>query len=325
MLRIATLNVWFDDKLRMPRSKALIEVIKRMGVHVCCLQEVVPEVASVLASGLPSWSCSDPGDGSTVAPYGVMVLAAPGKDVRFSFHELPTEMCRQLLLAELDGLVVGTVHLESLANHPTREAQLRVCEALLAPFDDALLVGDFNFDSDRNFVPPHTPLENEALAEILPRYVDLWPALRSERGKTFDSSLNPYISRSEHMRYDRIMTCLSNWATRQIEIFGHEPVDHLVELSPGEKACAERPSTPPRPSSKKIRRSLHEIDSWDLDGDDEPSFSLPLAEPSHASGSHFGNARERTPSPLRSKFFLSDHFGLVATLEPCSCRDLGAA
>merc|ERR1712032_33940 len=136
---------------------------------------------------------------------------------------------------------VGTVHLESLANHPTRESQLLNCKAALAPYSNAVLVGDFNFDSERNFQAPHEPLENEALARIMPEFVDLWPALRRERGLTFDSSVNPYICRPEHMRYDRVMTRLTKYRASAIAMFGDEPVDHLVELSPKEREHADRP------------------------------------------------------------------------------------
>merc|ERR1719502_1450062 len=102
-------------------------------------------------------------------------------------------MARQLLVTQLEDFAIGTVHLESLANHPTRQEQLRICKSVLASHKNAILVGDFNFDSERNFAPPHDPLENEALAQIMPDYIDLWPSLRAERGLTFDSTVNPYI------------------------------------------------------------------------------------------------------------------------------------
>lgn len=299
MLRILTLNLWFSEKLRYARTRAVLQVIQDLQPTVCCFQEVVPEVAHLLVQGLPGWAASDPGDGSTVAPYGVMCLAAPGTPVHFSFHELPTDMWRRLLVAELDGLAVGTVHLESLGTHPTREAQLARSAQVLRQYGDSVLVGDFNFDSERNFKPPHDPLENEALAAYAPDFVDLWPALHpGERGLTFDSVVNPYLGNFEQMRYDRIITRLRSWDATGIERVGHEPVDPGV-LSPMELQELERPPTPPRPSLKP--RS----GPW---------------EAAEVRAPELGPARgEDTPPRKRGRLFLSDHFGLLATLAPRTC------
>jgi len=315
MLRIATFNVWFDAKLQRARTASLIQVIRLMQFDIICLQEVIPSVAKELVLGLPGWSCSDNGDGSSVNPYGVMALAAPGLDVVFSFHELPTNMARQLLITQHRGLAVGTVHLESLANHPIREAQLQECVKILAPHGNALLVGDFNFDSQQNFSPPHEPLENEALSQIMPQFVDLWPSLRpEERGLTFDSGVNPYIGKSEHMRYDRIMTRLSSWRPIDIDMFGHEAMDHLVQLSPSEQECAERPPTPTRP------RPQPRVNPWELQNFQLPSEGDVSSQAAHAQTPSQAGAvtREQTPPQQRSKFFLSDHFGLIATFDPIS-------
>jgi len=307
-LRVATLNVWFGSKLQDARTDALIEVIKSMALDVCCLQEVLPQVASSIVSALPGWSCSDPGDGSTVAPYGVMTLVSPGIDAAFEFHDMPTTMCRKLLVARLPGLIVGTVHLESLANHPTRVEQLRRCQHALAQHPDVLLVGDFNFDSQRNFSSPHLPLENDALLHVMPDFVDVWPSLHREPGYTFDSAVNPYITQSEHMRYDRVMARLESWHVQAIEMFGHEPVDCFRQLSAREREYANQPPTPPRPKIRQRPSPTFELDS-PRDSEQSLSISRPIslqADP---------QARASSPE-VRSKFFLSDHFGLVVTLSP---------
>jgi hypothetical protein len=129
----------------------------------------------------------------------------------------------------LEDLAIGNVHLESLANHPVRKAQLCACERALKRFSDALLVGDFNFDSQQNWSPPHKPLENAALEEFMHGFVDVWPHLRRERGLTFDSSICPYIRKHEQMRYDRVMARVVKWVAKSIERVGHEPMD--VKLS----------------------------------------------------------------------------------------------
>ena len=62
-----------------------------------------------------------------------------------------TNMGRSLLICETlinnQPLAVATVHLESLANKYYREVQLSLSFKILAPFNNAMLMGDFNFDS----------------------------------------------------------------------------------------------------------------------------------------------------------------------------------
>eukprot|EP00927_Polykrikos_kofoidii_P052324 TRINITY_DN46105_c0_g1_i1.p1 TRINITY_DN46105_c0_g1~~TRINITY_DN46105_c0_g1_i1.p1 ORF type:complete len:351 (-),score=36.91 TRINITY_DN46105_c0_g1_i1:22-1035(-) len=317
-LRILALNVWFDFKLRAARTQALVALIQSAPLHACCFQEVVPEVAQMLRRALPDWSCSDPGDGSTVQPYGVMSLVSPGVAAEFTFHSMPTNMCRRLLVSNLDGrLIVGNVHLESLDNQSTREQQLCVCSRVLGASANAVLVGDFNFDSERNFKAPHAPLDNLALAKCLPGFVDVWPELRADPGLTFNSAINPYIGMHEMMRYDRVLAQLVEWQPSAIELFGREPVDHLVELTAREQDLLNRPPTPPRPSLRPC------MPIWGDGVDDMSLESMTTVTP--ASPPQSGEPREsavaetppgtpRTPTKARGKLFLSDHFGLLVTL-----------
>jgi hypothetical protein len=179
--------------------------------------------------------------------------------------------------------------------------QLRICHEVLMQYPDALLLGDFNFDSERNFSPPpHVPLENAALANIMPEFVDVWPALRHERGLTFNSDLNPYIGKPEHMRYDRIITRLASWQVQSIDMFGDEPMDQFRELSDWEQDHANRPPTPTRPQPRPRR---------------DP-FSFEQSDDEGQTNTTDGGASAQEPaSPrARSRFFLSDHFGLIASL-----------
>ena len=45
-LRVLTYNVWFSEKLRAARARALVELIRRSRPDVVCLQEVVPPFAA---------------------------------------------------------------------------------------------------------------------------------------------------------------------------------------------------------------------------------------------------------------------------------------
>lgn len=323
MIRVLTLNVWFDQKARRARTRALLSLLRGNSYEVCCLQELVPEVARELMRGLPGWSSSDPGDGSSVTPYGVMTLVAPGWAARFAHHQLPTAMGRQLLVADLESLVVGNVHLESLENQEVRERQLLVCAEVLRSHPDVVLVGDFNFDSDENRRPPHVPLENDALAKFLPDFVDVWPLLQGkEKGYTRNSYRNPYVQEEQARRLDRTTARLTNWQAVTIELFGHKPVDHLAQPSPREQQDLRRPPTPQRPRrSRSPPPPALTDDVWGLPGDDAmleapvtppPRLSLCPMSPASPAGPLLW-----TPQPQRSrgKLFLSDHFGLLLTLQ----------
>ena len=114
-------------------------------------------------------------------------------------------------------LTVGTSHLESLDSQPLREAQLaaihnhfEIRRNTSLPDDRmCFVVGDFNFDDERNFVIDHRPQENLFLERTFHDYYDVWRELKPhDKGKTFDTSSNAMIfpfHSLEIMRYDRIM------------------------------------------------------------------------------------------------------------------------
>jgi len=114
-------------------------------------------------------------------------------------------------------LTVGTCHLESLDSQPFREAQLTAIHnhfetrrnSSLPDDRMCFVVGDFNFDDERNFVIDHRPVENLFLERTFHDYYDVWRELKPhDKGKTFDTSSNAMIfpfHSLEIMRYDRIM------------------------------------------------------------------------------------------------------------------------
>lgn len=234
-LRVVTWNVWFSPHESEQRMASLFGQIAEAAADIVCLQEVVPELAAAVRSSaalnrMYQISSND------VGPYGVIVLARHSLCASFREISLPTRMGRSLLIAEWapsgneeQRVAVGTVHLESLNNAPTRAAQLRKVNSALTGYARALICGDFNFDSSQNWGDWHKPswdsamkrewseessprqkhLENDVLSATLGlAYVDVWPALHpEEEGHTFDGAQNPFVKdRQEIMRYDRILT-----------------------------------------------------------------------------------------------------------------------
>eukprot|EP00981_Chlorochromonas_danica_P011146 scaffold3779_cov254-Ochromonas_danica.AAC.6 len=220
-LSVLTWNIWFDRFERKARGDAVVKICEDLLPHVICLQEVTPTFLhhslSLSSTLLANYHCSDSSEmiGDTVRPYGVLTLVRKDLNSSFRWVDLPTQMDRKLLIADLPdwSVSIGNVHLESLDNHPTREAQLSLCAESLQTSSFSLLCGDFNFCSYRNYHnhdhQGQNRLENDSLSQRLPGYGDLWLTLHKaedDPGYTFDGTVNPLASDpTEQMRYDRIL------------------------------------------------------------------------------------------------------------------------
>lgn len=241
-LTILTWNVWFDQIEYRQRMDHILNLTLEHRPDVACFQEVLLEFADMISKH-PVVK-----DLYHVSPfitggYGVLTIVKKEYNPRFSFVEFPSRMGRELLKATFEKdqhpIVVGNVHLESQGNRPTRAEQLKICGKELNGAQLPILVGDFNFCSERNFVRIEgESLENDILTTTLPEFQDLWKlsvartsppdpnhnsdgeneifstpkkaARKSESslGYTFDSQANPMILQEERMRYDRIMAKL---------------------------------------------------------------------------------------------------------------------
>jgi endonuclease/exonuclease/phosphatase family metal-dependent hydrolase len=242
-LTILTWNVWFDDLEYRRRMDHILNLTLENRPDVACFQEVLQEFADMIFQH-PVVKDLYHISPFTTGGYGVLTMVKKEYNPQFSFVNFPSRMGRELLKATFEKdqhqIVVGNVHLESLANQPTRAEQLRICGKELKNAQLPFLVGDFNFCSERNFINIEgKPLENEILTTTLPEFEDLWKlqivctsspdpnpnsgdenervstptkgsSLRSESalGYTFDSQANPMILQEERMRYDRIMAKL---------------------------------------------------------------------------------------------------------------------
>lgn len=167
---ILTWNVWFEPFQFETRAAAVFATIAARRPAVVALQEVTPRFLALLlrerwATESYAFSTVDTTEGDWlvntdrggVCPYGCVLMV--DKALQPIFHVVPlySNMDRSLVLAYLllpsgAELTVSTVHLESLGTQPTRERQLRtISRALDAAGGPAVVTGDFNFDSRRNW------------------------------------------------------------------------------------------------------------------------------------------------------------------------------
>lgn len=282
-------NLWFATFAYDIRMAMVNDIIGDLLPDIVCLQEVLPQYIPMLKEQLWSdqYSMSDSGTGGSVDPYGVLILVKKKLSPTFSFYDMPTEMGRRLVTAVIpcrtDTLVIGGVHLESLKYHSTRMAQLEVCARVLKAHKNAILCGDFNFCSYRNF-SGDGELENNCLASILPEYTDAWPALHpDDKGYTFDSAVNPVIHKYERMRYDRVLHRLDD---RQV-------VAHSIALE-GVVSAAEQRGLYPEQTA----------DATPVDPYSTPKKKIPIIVRASKGG-------ELSNEDL-AEVFPSDHFGLLA-------------
>lgn len=221
-VRVLTWNVWFGGHMFEERRAALMVDLERRKPDVIALQEVTKELLADLTAAPWVRKAYQLSDVELWQTYDVVLLSRlPIR--RLTALALPTRMGRRLLVAELaNGLVVGTVHLESMKESiQPRATQLGLIQPYLASLGgDAVLVGDMNFK-------PDDPVEQAALD---PEFVDVWPALRwDDPGYTADSKINrmrfslkPAMSRK---RIDRVFLRSTRWQASAIELVGTEPID----------------------------------------------------------------------------------------------------
>ena len=250
-------STFSDGQTFYIRMQAVCDLIVSNSPDIVCLQEVTPwgldilkrqEVLKMIYTFSPY----------SVGRYGVVVLVKRsfGGTPEFRQVELPTRMGRTLVSVEFlingEKLLVCTAHFESLSNREVRREQLLAAARAMAGYPSAMLMGDFNFCSYRNFQGDEdkTGLENDVLVEALPDFIDLWPVLHNgisgsgenTLGYTFDSEANGNIRKPERMRYDRILhrvnprglvtaRSIALVGTRPIPQIGVPPSDHFGILA----------------------------------------------------------------------------------------------
>jgi len=130
-------------------------------------------------------------------------------------------------------------------NSDSRADALDFVFATLSPYDDVVLMGDVNFDSNALPETSHIP-EN---------WLDVWPALNPDlAGKTWDPDTNPYARASDPTslpsRIDRLFVKSTQWLPRSIKLVGCSSADPLCNGVFTQKAPPVRPHALPKPLSQ---------------------------------------------------------------------------
>jgi len=238
-LRVLSWNVWFDDLYAQQRQRALLKELLQAAPDVACLQEVLPGFAAALRQCPELLSLYDvsPQD---VKPYGVLLLVRRELGAMFSDSWLTSHMARRLVSAELrgrwPGLLITSVHLESLNHRQVRKQQLADAAEWMHGRSHSILCGDFNFDDTKTWgdwklpepAHPAQDLENHVLLEELPGHLDCWREVHpQEPGYTFDGHANPVNCRDpeERMRYDRVMASVAGFMPKAVTLLGTEAIE----------------------------------------------------------------------------------------------------
>jgi endonuclease/exonuclease/phosphatase family metal-dependent hydrolase len=215
-LSVVTWNVWFEDFKFETRTREIIRILKELDADFVCLQEVTPRFVQMICDDLwvqKSYCVSDC-DGSTVRPYGVMMLTKFKVAEFHNFDFTESMMGRSLLVANYgQRFAVSTSHFESLNfNMNARIEQLRLSTEILRTIDHSIVCGDFNFSSDW--------MEN---AHIPEDFIDIWAHLHpEEKGFTM-----PDCGRFPAWRPDRILLrSLETIIPQEMIRIGEKPLEY---------------------------------------------------------------------------------------------------
>lgn len=204
-LSVLTWNVWFGLEKPHRRWTELLATVRRLRPDVVAFQEVTAPFLEMLRKEpwvKKSYAISDP-RGESIRAYGNVIMTTLPVG-RIEVHPLESEMERKAVVVEArcadSDWAFASVHLDSFRKSAgVRAGQLDRVVDIMSPFDNALILGDFNFCSS-------WAEENERIPSA---YTDLWPVLHSDDGFTVDTDVNEMRRRvaeeDKRVRFDRIL------------------------------------------------------------------------------------------------------------------------
>jgi len=219
-----TYNIWFDEYKKKERFLALLQLIQTKDPEFIALQEVTPQIILYLSANKfiqDFYIMSDPGDGSTVKPYGVLILTK-FKICSFGVQQLPSQFSRKLVYFDvtLNGQYcrLSTAHFDSVKEASSiRSQQLDVVRTILENFDLSIVMGDFNFYANEE--------RDILLSQHLPQFQDLGREFGI--GPTYDTTLINMKPRNfiSQIRIDLIMLKSLLWKGIKGERLGDTPFE----------------------------------------------------------------------------------------------------
>jgi endonuclease/exonuclease/phosphatase family metal-dependent hydrolase len=271
-------NVFASDlKNARRRARTVFALIKRTDPTFIAFQEVEDWFlqALKLESWVQNYYQSDFGSGH--APGGLYILSkyplskvayneqtAPGQvqydqrarvlTVNAVINQSPASLppakrgaAPQPVVVPSAGAFVLTVATTTLdwRSSDARTDGLDFVFATLSPYNDVLLMGDFNFDHGALPETSHIP-EN---------WLDVWPALNPDNmGHTWNPDTNRYARASDPTsrpsRIDRVLVKSVHWLPRYIKLVGCSSADLLCAGSFSAPAVINRPHPLPQPLSQ---------------------------------------------------------------------------
>ncbi|KAF8510641.1 Endonuclease/exonuclease/phosphatase [Hysterangium stoloniferum] len=255
-LRIATYNIWFENRNNAVRHREILRILGSPAVDadIICLQEVTPGFLASLANDLSiqrDWVCSDltgAGHGEwhgclvlfnrrTVVARRITVVGMPGGEVA------PSE--RRMTVAEVDGVTntrtagmrgmrVATAHLQSPGMHRAEAARARqVREAYTILTSTGMKTPSNNIEPETTMSNSNTPSgvfcgdtnlcldgENEIPTKV--GFRDAWIQARNNPYEGHTINVN-YPTKYAPQRIDRLFTVGDVFAIKA-EIFGGDTI-----------------------------------------------------------------------------------------------------
>jgi len=234
-LSILTWNMWFGKTQLDTRIKTVINIIEELNPDVIGLLQTTTQILQILEKSpfiRQTYYLSDI-DGSTVKPYGVLLLA------KFPFgminhRPLVSKSGKEMLIAHLKvnkaDLWINAACLES----PKSAAESRLEQSKSLSGKITVQDNSFLLLSANNWGEE----ERKLISSQFTRHTDAWTSLHSEEnGYTIDTSVNTMINREIQLkggiplrrrdRSDFVFYSGKNWKLNSIKIVGNQPIPSL--------------------------------------------------------------------------------------------------
>ena len=206
-MKLITLNLWFDNYLRLERSNIFIEYIKKEEPDVIFLQEATLPVLQYIYIRIQK---EYPHIHTSIEEigYGLAIISKKKINKRKNLGFKNTKMGRSLLYGEIEGIIYATTHLESVFGKEKykKTEQFNSSITLLSKYDKVIFGGDTNLTN------------NQSKDLELKEFEDVYIKFKDESEKyTYDGVDNPLLKNKSRSRLDRLFTKNVNVSSYKVE------------------------------------------------------------------------------------------------------------